>query len=354
MFAKSWGLKALIAAMCLTGFNSAFSLAQENPTPAVGRSREVVALSIDNDFLIPSSTDRDFTGGFALTYSGDDVLDTWGRFDDFLGTVDQLFDLGKHGYVSYIPSIEAGSYGFTPEDIKSEKPIRDDRPYASLVYLSATRAYISKDGDSAWTSALTIGALGLGVFGSIQNSIHDLVGSKQAQGWGHQISDGGEPTLRYQLAYHNYWHSSPHSAQYKTTLFSSLGYLTEVGAAISTRQGKITSPDYRFNPELIAYGERLNEVVATPSGSENYFWGGVAIKARLYNAFLQGQFIDSEYSLKSSKLRPLIAETWVGYTRNLGPYYKLSYVIRAHTSEIRNGKGDRSIIWGGLTLSRWF
>lgn len=55
-------------------------------------------------------------------------------------------------------------------------------------------------------------------------------------------------------------------SQLKVTYFGSAGYLTEFGAALVFRSGLISSPDNRFNPELMAYGESAPGVAA-PGGS---------------------------------------------------------------------------------------
>lgn len=227
-----------------------------------------------------------------------------------------------------------------------------DVSYSSLVYLSASRMYLSNDGN-AWSSSLSVGVLGLDLFSAGQNTVHRIIGSTHAAGWGNQISEGGELTFRYQTAYHDYWDSNTSGARFKTSYFGSIGYLTEAGIALSTRKGRISSPDYRFNPDLIAYGERVHDAAGHSfNNSESYFWGGIAVKFRAYNAFLQGQFRHSEHTLSWSELRPLIAEAWAGYTFSYGREIKLSYVVRAQTSEIREGKGDRSLLWGGLILSK--
>ena len=326
-----------------------------DPTAATGQEKQVWAISTDNDLFVPRQTDRDFTAGVALTYAGRSGLEHWAGFDRALGAMDQLLHLNPLRDSDYVPAIEFGVYGFTPDDIEATQLVTSDRPYASLVYLSASRVYRNTHNGDAWTSSLTIGALGLDVFEAGQNTVHRAIGAHQAEGWNHQISDGGELTFRYQTAYHDYWDLSSPSAQFKTTYFGSVGYLTEAGVALSTRLGRISSPDYRFNPELIAYGERVNEAAATPfGGREHYFWGGVAVKARAYNAFLQGQFRDSEYTLSGSELRPLLAEAWIGYTVSFDPHLKLSYVMRAQTSEVKEGDADRSLLWGGLVLSQSF
>ena len=324
-------------------------------SPQTTQGKEVWAFSIDNDLFIPgTSEDVDFTGGMAFTYAGKRGEKYWNIFDNTLASIDRLSNIGDENS-SITPSIEFGVYGFTPEVIDVPELLENDRPYASLVYLSAGRIYQEQPGGNAWFSSLTIGALGFDWFGDIQNDMHRLVNNGQAKGWDNQVSDGGEITFRYQLAYLDYWERNAEKAsqQLKTTYFASVGYLTELGVAISSRQGLISSPSNRFNPELISYGERVNEVVATPAGGkENYFWGGVALKARLYNAFLQGQFKHSEHVLSRDEVRPLLVEAWAGYTLTLGRDFKFSYVIRGQSSEIRSGEGDRHLVWGGLVLSQ--
>jgi hypothetical protein len=319
--------------------------------------KQAWAISLDNDLFVPAGKDRDFTAGLALTYTGCAGVKYWQGLDDGLAALDDLHGLGASGHEAsqVTPSIEIGSYGFTPDNIEARDVQQDERPYASLLYLSASRIYQATSGRDAWTSAITLGVLGADVFEGAQDGVHHVTGSDKPRGWDHQISDGGELTLRYQTAYHQYWNISSPSVELKTTYFGSVGYLTEGGIALSTRSGRISSPDYRFNPELISYGERVNDVAAAPyAGRESYFWGGVALKARAYNAFLQGQFRDSDHTLHASELRPLLAEAWIGYTLSFSRELKFSYVLRAQTSEIKKGEGDRNLLWGGLVLSQSF
>jgi hypothetical protein len=317
-----------------------------------GNSGRRLALSLDNDLFVPTGSDRDYTAGVALTYARD-VWPELNGVDRWLNRVDDHLALGSLDTSSLITtSWEVGSYGFTPEDIQREDIQLDDRPYASLVYTAISHAYEAPRGSGVITSTLTLGALGLDVFEHLQNGVHRLVGSDTARGWKHQISDGGEPTARYQLAYHDYWRNNTQRTKFKTTYFGSVGYLTEAGLALSTRQGQISSPDYRFNPELISYGERVVDTATRASGPEHYFWGGASLRVRAYNAFLQGQFRHSDHSLSASETRAVIAEAWVGYTARLSTDFVLSYVLRVQSSEIKRGEGDRTLVWGGLTLSR--
>ncbi|MBK1873365.1 lipid A deacylase LpxR family protein [Marinobacter sp. 1-3A] len=313
----------------------------------------VLAVSSDNDLFAPTQTDRDYTAGLAVTYSSNSR--------DFLNnpaarvsqSLDKLVLPHSDAQVEKPESqaLEFGAYGFTPEEIKASAVDRNDRPYSSLVYLSSSQSYRAAAGNAGWTTSLTVGMLGLDVFKSAQNAVHKVVGSDRANGWEHQISNGGEPTFRYSAAYHQYLDASVPDRQLKVTYFGSVGYLTEFGAALVFRSGLISSPDNRFNPELMAYGERAPGVAAH-GGRENYFWGGLSVKARAYNAFLQGQFRDSEHELSASDLNVLLAEVWAGYTHSFVAGIELSYVLRVQSSEIKQGTGDRTLAWGGLVFSK--
>lgn len=313
----------------------------------------VLALSTDNDLFAPTQTDRDYTAGVAITYSSnseDFIRNPASRVSQGLDSV-VLPRLGGEIGEPVSTALELGVYGFTPEEIKESAIDRSDRPYSSLVYLSSSQSYQRPGADSGWTTSMTVGVLGLDIFKSGQNAVHKIVGSDRANGWDHQISNGGEPTFRYSAAYHQYLDASESDQQFKVTYFGSVGYLTEFGAALVFRDGLISSPDNRFNPELMAYGERAPGVSA-PGGREHYFWGGMAVKARAYNAFLQGQFRDSDHELDANDLNILLAEVWAGYTHSFLAGTELSYVLRVQSSEIKSGTGNRTLAWGGLVFSK--
>ncbi len=352
MTAKNCALSVFTAVLFTATSLSVLAIPKQANEAPLAREKGVVALSIDNDFFAPTTADSDYTAGFALTHSGR-AANKWPALDRLIGGIDSAIGINRHGVDETTYSLELGAYGFTPEDIQVAGVQADDRPYASLVYLSSSRAYPAIDNKGTWITSLSIGLLGLSAFESAQNSVHSRLGSAKAEGWDHQISAGGEPTFRYQIAYQKPWGRASPDRQFKTTYFGSVGYVTEAGIALSNRRGVITSPSYRFNPELITYGERANEALVTSSGGrESYFWGGVALKARAYNVFLQGQFRHSDHTLGAGDVRHLIAETWLGYTQSLGRRFKMSYVVRAQSSEIHGGEGDRSLRWGGLVISK--
>ena len=185
------------------------------------------------------------------------------------------------------------------------------------------------------------------------------MGDVQPHGYGNQISEGGELTARFltggsQLRAQRL--IGDKSAELKTTWEMSAGYLTEASYAVSTRFGLIDSPWWTFNPERFDYIAQPAPVAEPRAGGrgELYFWAGAKVRLRAYNAFLQGQFRDSAYTLGAGDINHLIGEVWLGVTSRLSNATQISYVVRYQTAEVRAGAGRRSPIWGGLTISHAF
>jgi len=354
------GLGLLALAMLLPGVGIAIDNREGGNAP--GRNDELVqhdsrssrSFAFDNDILVPGSRDQDYTYGLSLSFTGGGVEEHWASLHTPLSWFDQQVGLDR-GASNEIESskIEYGLFGFTPEEIETSVPGEDDRPYASLVYVSSTRERYNPALQASWQSTFTLGVIGLSVVGDIQELVHSNFDSKRPQGWQNQISDGGELTARYSVARQNLMYQSGSGLEIKSTVQGSVGYITEASWSLSLRTGKIQTPWISFNPELTSYGEK-----SVPSDvgriAENYFWTGFALKARAYNAFLQGQFKDSVVSYDSDELNHGIVEAWAGYTVALAEGYSFSYSIRGHSSELKQGVGDRNVFWGGLQITKTF
>lgn len=130
-----------------------------------------------------------------------------------------------------------------------------------------------------------------------------------------------------------------------------LGGLSSVSGGCGARQ---QAQDHPLRVCRLPDGGWDRSGVSSSAGRESYFWGGVSVKVRAYNAFLQGQFRESDHELDASDLNILLAEVWAGYTHSVWNDVELSYVLRAQISEIKGGQGDRTLIWGGLVLSKRF
>lgn len=315
---------------------------------------------IDNDLFALSGRDRDYTGGLSLTLSGRDAAAHPFSLDGALGAINAVVPLSATSDEQLL-SFEIGMNAFTPArtDVSSAQP--DDRPYASLLYLANSRQQLDHRQRSSVITTLTLGALGLNIGGAIQNGIHSLVGSDEALGWDHQISEGGEFTFRYSVAYQKTawarYCSGFNSVEIKRAVRGSVGYLSGATAGLSGRWGRITSPWWSFNPQLSDYAEKSAPLITSgrrQSRSEFYLWAGANLHLRAYNALLQGQFRDSAVTYDRGQLERLLLESWIGVTRAFGNGYRVSYLVRHQGAELKAGHGDRGITWGGLMVGKQF
>jgi hypothetical protein len=311
-----------------------------------------VRVQMDNDLFAGRELDRDYTGGLAISVSGAAAQHGMLSLDPLLARIDSLGGM-RHDEVHHARQI--GLMAFTPGDTLARQPLYDDRPYASLLFVSNGRLRVDADNRGAWSSSLTIGVLGLSLSERLHSAIHEVVGSAKPRGYAHQISAGGEPTARYTLARHALWIANPNGTlDVKTTIQGSVGYLTEASAAISMRAGRFDSPWWSFAPELTDYIAAPVPAVAGGGRKEMYFMLGARAKARAYNAFLQGQFRDSVVRYSASELHPLLVEAWIGFVMQLFDRTQLTYSLNYQTAELRTGEADREALWGAVQLTHTF
>jgi len=312
-----------------------------------------VRLQVDNDLFAGGQKDRDYTGGFAFTLSGTDARDRYLSADPILAKIDALTSPTEVASTHHARQV--GLVVFTPREVLRKDAIQDDRPYASLLFTTNARMRVEADNRTAWSSSFTIGALGLSATESVHNAVHSLVGSENPQGYDHQISDGGEPTARYTLARHYLVVADPTGTiDVKATVQGSVGYLTETSAALTVRLGRFDTPWWSFAPELTDYIAAPVPVDARQTQPEIYVHAGVRVKARGYNAFLQGQFRDSDVRYTFDEIEPIVAEAWVGFVTQLFEQTQVSYTLNYQTAEVREGQAARDYFWGAVQLSHSF
>jgi len=313
-------------------------------------------INADNDLLTGQSTDRDYTGGLALTLSGRRVQDYLVSIDGWRAGIDDMIKFPQLYRSSAYMSFHSQQYGmtlFTPEDIDSVAPVYDDRPYASLFFLSNTEFTVVPEKNTAYVSILSIGLLGLDLAEDVQRSLHSITDSDVPSGWQYQVSSGGEPTAMLTYGVQNKLYSS-NAQQLKFEYEGNLGFITDVNAGFSWRWGRINSPWWAFNPYQSKYMQQSMPIFSGNSAEfkdEFYLWAGGRLNLRVYNALLQGQFRHSEVTVSSADLERLVAEYWFGVTREFVKKYSASIFIRGQTDEFK-GPNARSAAWVGLVFSR--
>ncbi|WP_185964473.1 lipid A deacylase LpxR family protein [Aliikangiella marina] len=316
------------------------------------------ALYVDNDLFALRDSDKDYTGGISLTLAGKRATEYAFSLDPALNWVDKI-----SGFSSFhdngdrqLHSLEVGFTVFTPEVITEEAAQLDDRPYASLLFLSNTQESIDFENDAAYISSFSVGILGSKIISELQTQLHKTLGSDEPVGWENQISDGGELTARYSVAKQSLLHfdyQGDYNLEISTTSQASIGYITAASWGLAARIGEFDTPWYSFRPQFNDYSEKSASLAGLNRQVEEfYFWGGFNIHARAYNAFLQGQFKDSNHTFDASDMRILVADAWVGVTKQFQTGWRLSYLLRGQSSEVKQGNADRSVVWGGLMISK--
>jgi len=312
-------------------------------------------INTDNDLLAGQSTDRDYTGGLALTLSGQRVQQYPVSIDGWRAGIDELIKIPRLYQSDDFVSFHGQQFGmtlFTPDDINNVNPVYDDRPYASLFFMSNTEFTVVPAKNRAYISMLTIGLLGLSLAESVQRSLHSITDSTVPSGWGNQVSAGGELTVMLTYGVQDKFYASKNQ-QLKFEYEGNLGYITDVNAGFSWRWGKINSPWWGFNPYQSKYMQQSMPIFSGEGKNEFYLWAGSRLNLRVYNALLQGQFRRSEVTVSSADMLRLVAEYWFGATAGFAKNYSASVFLRGHTDEF-NGQNARGAAWVGLVFTRTY
>jgi len=317
----------------------------------------------DEHLLTDGPRDEDYNGGGEVTFSGERGGPIGRALDRALGFVDNSICSSDRFAGPGWRTRHAFAVGlliFTPADLTAHETVHGDRPYASLFFLSAGHRYFSSDANVAYNSSLTFGMMGLAAARAVQDALHSLTGSVQPEGWSHQISAGGEPTLRYGTARQallSEYGQGPWHGDSKWTVAGSIGTVTEASLAFNARWGRIESPWWAFTPEQTTYVQET-QPLAPPLGldaaPEVFVFAGARAKLRAYNAFLQGQFRHSDLTYADGDVNKALAEVWAGVEWRTSSGWALQYLARWESPELRGGSGSRSFTWGSIEISKSF
>jgi hypothetical protein len=310
---------------------------------------QATVVQIDNDLLAPGNHDRDYTGGLAVSLPQVGETEGWQphRWLEPLA--------GRRAGHEELRSLQIQVMAFTPGNIEAPGVVDGDRPYASLWAITGARMRVRDDQQAAVYAALTIGALGLGVTEAAHRAVHRGTGAVVPQGYAHQVSAGGEPTAKLTFA-HRKRLSGGQSSQRGDiwlTLAASAGYLTEGSLGLSGRWGARTTPWWSSTADLADYSPAPDFGIL-PQRRELYIEGGLRLRLRAYNAFLQGQFRHSDHRLIAAEMEHVIVEARVGISATLAHRWKLSLGLVGQTGETRHGPASRRHAWGSISMAHFF
>jgi len=153
----------------------------------------LVGLSFENDSLVPSNGDNDYTMGLELNYGGELADEYFLRLLDtpLRAAVKRVFP----NHERKTPGLAMGAVAYTPDDIEEEELILDDRPYSSLIYFEHRNVYLHPHKGMALKTGALFGLMGTPVAETVQSELHKLVNSPDPRGWDNEVGRGGSHTV---------------------------------------------------------------------------------------------------------------------------------------------------------------
>ncbi len=362
---------------------------------------------VDEDTFLFPTTDKDYTTGFQFAFTGHfaKALTPPLRALDWLTQMKRVHDgicdeknpfCPNRAYQAH--SVITGLTFFTPRKgepgdpdcevqehgcvLELTRPLHNDRPYASILYLTVSRE--SAKGKAAWLSEFTLGVIGLGIGAKLQTWFHTGIGNDVAPGgWGNQISNGGELTAKYRVAWRRLLatgfvgdpgpdpdlatpaieenHLPRRWFDLTTDVEANVGYYVNAVGGAKLRVGYIDSPFWSAQRHPVA------PTLRTPGPRkirEAYAWVSAGGTLFAYNALLEGQFKHSEVTLpygessdpNSAQRRSAIWDYQFGGTVRFGAglgsvlkHVGLTYQYNRHAA-LFTGPHSRQHAWGGIYI----
>jgi hypothetical protein len=313
---------------------------------------------VENDALTGDTSDRDYTAGFSVALMGtaaQRIVKPNYRALEWLDKglrVDRLHHSERVAH--HEDGVSMSLLMFTPDDIASPDPIPTERPYANVLSLTHARFSLDSPGDVLHESSFTLGLLGSGVAETLQRGLHRVAGDAVPAGYRYQISDGGEFTARYSVVRRSLLAEGGSRGRFDAqySLEGSVGFVTEAAVGVGMRWGELGSPWWSA-PLQTAYAARIVPGAfdgRTRGGDDFYLWAGLSLRARFYNALLQGQLRDNDLAFAGSELEPFVLDAGIGIAKRFGRV-QFGYAVRYQTREIRAGLGARDVVWAGFTIT---
>ncbi len=321
-------------------------------------------LIFDQDFFTPQNQDRNYTMGVSININGPVFDKNYFVLPLLRKGADCLFGMKKwHSEGDlYLTSMQLFDGAFTPLNIESTTPVTNDRPFGNVLGIGASRTTIINSSEElnlqySLTTRFIAGILGTRVAEAVQSYIHkEFFAGKRAVpvGWPTQISDGGEPTLLYQIQFVKpiFEQTHPVKTQLKRMqatwlVEANMGYYTNMASGLSFRIGRFTTPYWKFNSSgMSVVSQAPTRIDKKPEFSFFLQFRGRAV---VYNALLTGQFKKNAYELTGKQVNRFLFEAESGVMLNIGKFTTIfqPYIMRTSETALPLARNHS---WGSLAL----
>jgi lipid A 3-O-deacylase len=351
---------ALAIAVVLAGAGSA-AIAQPiaiDTTPEPDERRNIYTFQVDNDFFnIIGKSDRDYTNGLRFGWLSPALPDLPEGVTSLV-TIPTFFGERPVTSATRRFGVSFGQNLYTPEDLTTAQPIRNDRPYAAWLYLGFALQSTYKRADPKTgkdepvrldTLQLDLGVVGPAAVGEpTQNNFHTLIGNPRSFGWANQLHN--EPTVG--LTFERRWRADRgvllENPKFEYDFVPRLGatvgnVVTYASVGGTVRIGKDLRSDFgpaRARPALPGSEGFIGESWAW------YFFAGLNGEAVARNIFLDGNTDGN--SLVHVTHRPFVGEASAGLTLQLrGARISFTQILRTPEFFER----DRFDFFGSVNVS---
>ncbi len=290
-----------------------------------------ISVTLDNDLF--SNTDRYYTNGVRIRYSSPSLA-FW--------RINSILPVSRKGSMEY-NSIELNHEMYTPFTTKLPPILKDDRPYASALYIRFVRKSGNPDKDLEQQASVDIGVIGKASLGGLlQRGVHaGIPDNDEPLGWETQIAN--DLILNYNYELTKLLHTEGNFHTYTVTSASLGTFNTSASTGIGFSLG--TSP-YFISP----LPENFNALDGQQKRKWTYTLNAVITSSVVgYNATLSGGILNKNniYVLEPRKIERLLFKAEAGFTLN---YQNFGLRIAQHytTNEFKKGKHH---FWGEIGLT---
>lgn len=292
----------------------------------------------ENDVF--AGTDRNYTNGLRLSYVSPPVD---GAHDWHRGLAGFVLGAGPGDEVRY--GMAVGQSIYTPENIDAAEPLPDEHPYAGFLY--GEYALFAHRPDRLRMASLQVGIVGPSAGAeTVQNDVHDIIGSAEARGWDNQLHDEAVFALVFEQR-DRAWLSRrvlgpeldliPHWG-------ASLGTLrTQAKVGLTARFGEDLRND--FGPPRVRPAVGGSGFFEAVDGFRWYLFAGVEARAVARNIFLDGNTFRDSASVTRT---PFVADFQGGLVLTYGAT-QLSYTFVTRTREFASQQDAQ--LFGSVSLA---
>lgn len=288
------------------------------------------SLSLDNDLF--NNTDRYYTNGIHISYSSP-------AFAFF--RINSILPVPVKGSMEF-NSIELHHAMYTPYTTKIPPLLKDDRPYASTLFIRFKRkAQLLKSGDTR-TASIDIGLIGKAALGSVlQRGVHASIPSNdEPVGWDTQIND--DLILNYNYEITKVITDNNNYCGY-TILAGALGTLnTNLLTGLGIRTGNLNTVNYSVQ-KINNQKKRLKKTFLY--SAETRIIGNIVG----HNASLTGGLLNKNnvFALQSNEIKRVV----VSAEARLSFKYGSTGIDIAESFITRELKKGKNHFWGTIGLN---